>query len=426
MKKIVSLLLSIFRSKNFKKEERFFSYKYNGKTLFYERCSEEDNTLSKSEVMIVSPEFVEWSTGHRSYTSYTKTEAYHTQVLGDVEIPSQVVYKENTYSVVGISKLAFHNCESLTSIIMPPSVVSIDNWAFMGCVNLTNIDLSPSIVSIGRSAFKMCSSLSSIKIPASVTSLDNNVFCSCSSLNSIVVDTENPKYDSRDNCNAIIETSTNTLIAGCKNTALPSSITSIGDRSFEGCKDLINISMPSLITSIGHAAFHGCSSLVDIVLPPSLVSIGSDAFKMCSSLTEIETHSTLDYIGENAFSFCSSLKNITIDANQLSDIDSVISHCESLISITLGSSINAMTQTFKGCPNIKTIFLQSINPPTYFENEKIQIIAKDVPRSIMVFVPKGKLSVYQRSWYWKDFNLQEYDFSTDSCKNENETKNNLI
>ena len=86
-----------------------------------------------------------------------------------------------------------------------------------------------SVTSLGDDCFRGCSSLNSIKIPNSVTSVGDWCFFDCSSLERIEVDAANPVYDSRENCNAIIHTSTNELVAGCKNSQIPNSVTSLGE-----------------------------------------------------------------------------------------------------------------------------------------------------------------------------------------------------
>ena len=117
-----------------------------------------------------------------------------------------------------------------------------------------------SVTSLGDDCFAGCSSLTAITIPNSVTSLGTGCFADCSSLERMVVDAANPVYDSREDCNAIIHTSTNELIAGCKNSQIPNSVTSLGDRCFEGCSSLTAITIPNSVTSVGSDCFDGCSS----------------------------------------------------------------------------------------------------------------------------------------------------------------------
>ena len=181
-------------------------------------------------------------------------------------------------SVTSIGESAFAWCKALTSITIPNSVTSIGKGAFADCSSLTSITIPNSVTSIGWRAFENCKSLTSVTIPNSVTSIGDEAFAWCGSLTSIVVDEGNIKYDSRENCNAIIETATNTLIQGCNSTVIPNSVTSIGDWAFDGCSSLTSISIPNSVTSIGKEAFNGCSSLKSIKIPKGLTNIGSDAF----------------------------------------------------------------------------------------------------------------------------------------------------
>ena len=190
-------------------------------------------------------------------------------------------------SVTSIGTYAFSSCSSLTSITIPNSVTSIGYRAFEYCRGLTSVTIPNSVTSIGDEAFNKCSSLTSITIPNSVKSIGDDAFSSCSSLTSIIVDSRNSTYDSRENCNAIIKTATNTLIAGCKNTTIPNSVTSIGDDAFSYCSSLTSITIPNSVTSIGEGAFVGCSSLTSITIGNSVKSIASWAFCGCSSLTKV-------------------------------------------------------------------------------------------------------------------------------------------
>jgi hypothetical protein len=166
--------------------------------------------------------------------------------------------------VKSIGSYAFLYCKGLTSITIPNSVTSIGGFAFEGCSGLTSITIPNSVTSIGDYAFYVCSGLTSITIPNSVTSIGSYAFSDCSGLTSITVEKGNTKYDSRDNCNAIIETNTNKLIAGCKNTIIPNSVMSIGESAFYGCSGLTSITIPNSVTSIGNWAFSYCSGLTSI------------------------------------------------------------------------------------------------------------------------------------------------------------------
>ena len=189
--------------------------------------------------------------------------------------------------VTSIGFCAFNGCSSLTSVTIPNSVTSIDSYAFNDCSSLTSITIPNSVTSIGSYAFDGCSSLTSVTIPNSVTSIGYNAFSNCSSLTSIVVESGNTVYDSRNGCNAIIKTATNTLIGGCKNTIIPNSVTSIGSSAFHGCSGLTSITIPNSVTSIGDYAFAYCTSLTSLTIGSGVTSIGDHAFSYCQSLTDV-------------------------------------------------------------------------------------------------------------------------------------------
>ena len=119
-----------------------------------------------------------------------------------------------------------------------------------------------------------------------MTNISYHAFSDCNSLTSIKVDEENVTYDSRNGCNAIIETATNTLIVGCKNTIIPNSVTTIGSYAFEYCNGLTSITIPEGVTTISSYAFRACTNLAVVSIPNSMLSIGSNAFRECN-LTEV-------------------------------------------------------------------------------------------------------------------------------------------
>ena len=188
--------------------------------------------------------------------------------------------------VTSIGYWTFGGCSGLTSIIMPTSVTSIEGCAFIGCSGLTSITIPKGLTSIGGSAFSNCSGLASIEIPASVMNIGKDAFSGCSGLTSITVEAGNMAYDSRDNCNAIIEKGTNTLIKGCNNTKIPVSVTGIGDDAFSYCNGLTSIEIPEGVTSIGSYTFSD-SSLTSITIPASVESIGYSSFSDCRGLKDI-------------------------------------------------------------------------------------------------------------------------------------------
>ena len=218
----------------------------------------------------------------------------------DRESISSVTIEEG---VTSIGNWAFAYCYGLTSIEIPSSVTSIGQSALHNCSGLTSIEIPSSVTSIGYSAFGSCHGLTSIEIPSSVTSIGQSAFHNCSGLTSIVVDEGNSVYDSRGNCNAIIETASNTLITGCVNTIIPEGVTSIGYEAFAYCS-LTSIEIPSSVTSIGNDAFWECDGLTSIEIPSSVTSIGNSAFSHCDGLTSIVSHIAAEDLfapGDNAF-----------------------------------------------------------------------------------------------------------------------------
>ena len=243
------------------------------------------------------------------------TQHPNKKYTGAVNIPDTVSYDGIDYTVTSIGKYAFNHCVDLTSVIIPNTVTSIDKYAFYNC-SLTSIIIPNNVTGIGEYAFNSCyiltsviignsvtsigerafndTSLTSITIPSSVTSIGYAAFAVCSgSLLSINVETGNVTYDSRNNCNAIIETATNTLIAGCQNTTIPNSVTIIENNAFVGCESLTSITIPNSVTTIGSAAFNGCTSLTSITIGSSVKLIGSKylssskSFANCVNLTDV-------------------------------------------------------------------------------------------------------------------------------------------
>ena len=234
-----------------------------------------------------------------------------------------------------------------------------------------------SITSIGDDAFWGCWGLTSITIPNSVTSIGNQAFGSCSGLTSIQVENGNPIYDSRNNCNAIIETSTNTLITGCMNTVIPNSITSIGDYALSG-SSLTSITIPNSVTSIGNYAFYDCVRLTYVTIPNSVTVIGDCAFgHPFAKKGLIGTSLTVFLTGEGEWT-AGNLQYISREGEITLCLDNGI------------TGIKGMNET------PIDVFSFAVNPPTCDENSFLSYGGT-------LHVPAASLAAYFTAPYWCNF-----------------------
>ena len=217
-----------------------------------------------------------------------------------------------------------------------------------------------SVTSIGDGAFLDCSGLTSVTIPNSVSYIGKYAFASCSGLTSVTVDKNNGTYDSRNNCNAIIETSTNKLIVGCNNTIIPNSVTSIGEFAFSDCSGLTSVAIPNSVTSIGESAFARCSGLTSVTIPNSVTSIGSWTFYGCSGLTSVTFNTEkCTYMGSDSypvFNDCINLTTLNIGNKVTTIPNSAFRDCSGLSSVTIPNSVTSIGDyAFFGCTGLHSL-----------------------------------------------------------------------
>ena len=269
-----------------------------------------------------------------SVTVIGHVDGYNAQ--GALVIPELVSYEGHDYAVTVIGNAAFMYCFYLTSLTIPNSVSTIEEAAFAYCSGFTGDLVIPNsvntieasafhtcygfdgtmvlgngVTSIGAWAFNSCDGLTGVlNIPSNVASIGEDAFVYCK-FEGIVVDPENPNFDSRNDCNAIIETSTNELTTGCKNTVIPNSVTVIGNNAFKGITGMTSIEIPNSVVSIGDNAFAFCFDLTgDLVIPNSVETIGESAFFQCEGLDgKLVIGESVSYIGDWAFRKCTHISS---------------------------------------------------------------------------------------------------------------------
>jgi len=294
-----------------------------------------------------------------AFNDYDYPSLYYT---GDVIIPDTVTFDGITYPVTAIGEWAFSYSENMTSVSIPNTVTSIDRQAFFDCSSLSTVTIPSSVTTIDEEAFCNCHSLTNMTIPSSVMSIGDGAFGFCENLKSLTVESGNNKYDSRDDCNAIIETASNTLIAGCQNTVIPNSVTAIGISGFSGCSGLTSFNIPNSVTAIGEDAFACCHGLNSVDVPNSVTTIGEYAFRNCENLTSVTIGNAVTTIGEGAFDGCVSLASLNLGNSVTSIGDVAFLSCHSLTSLFIPKSVTSIGKAaFNGCNGLTTIVVESGN-----------------------------------------------------------------
>lgn len=296
------------------------------------------------------------------------------------------------------------------SITIPPSMSHIDKDAFAGCDNITavgwnvshyddftDVDSNPFRNQTGITTFTfgdnvtkipayLCfglSGISSLHIPESVNEIGLRAFGNCSGITEITVAQNNVKFDSRDNCNAIVESQSNKLVVGCQVSNIPTTVTSIGTYAFEGCVGIESIDINSSITAIGEKAFDGCSGLKTVnwnvagyadcqgpLTAPFYGLDGITAFNfgdnveripayLCyglSGLTSIDIPDNVTEIAEAAFSNCQGLASVTVSDNVKKIGNLSFSRCSNLTDVVLGESVEEIGwSSFSDCSSLASV-----------------------------------------------------------------------
>ena len=372
----------------------------------------------------------------------SKTEAAAVTELGQVFRENNKIktFDELEYftGLNEIGEMTFYCCFNLESVKIPNGITSIDYMAFAVCSSIEKIELPDNLDIIGEDAFGWCKSLVSIEIPQNVTKIMGGAFWCCESLSSlsipksvislgerrpyhsggflgtsnvtiIKVEKDNPVYDSRDDCNAIIETQSNKLIVGCRGTVIPNTVITIGKNAFHGCNGLTTVRIPNSVRTIESGAFFECDDLVFVNIPAYTKSISYDSFAYnyllrsiiidsanpvydsrddCNAIIETSTNklvvgcggtiipNTIKIIGRCSFIYCHALVKIIIP--------------NSIVSIEGGA--------FRQCYNLVSVYSEITNP--FAINETV---FDGISSEATLYVPVGTKAKYEATEGWKEF-----------------------
>ena len=356
-------------------------------------CYDDDNDyacvqLSEGQTSITIPEIVMFNGYEYTVTMIGNFSFCECSSLESVTIPS---------TVTEIGESAFEDCEDLTSVTISEGVKTICDYAFYG-TGLTSISIPSSVEEIGNDAFEDCEDLTSVTIsegvktigdyafyetgltsliiPSSVEEIGDDAFGWCPNLVSITVDANNDYYDSREECNAIIDSSTDALLLGCKNTIIPDGVTSIEVDAFSGCTGLTSIDIPESVETIGWGAFSFCIGLTSITIPSGVTDIFGSSFYGCENLSVVVCQATTPpNLGDEVFEGISQdavlyVPSGTIDEYEDSawnDWFTTITTIPSIVEITIGetgvatlSSVSALD--FTQVDGLEAYIVSDFNP----------------------------------------------------------------
>ncbi|MBR5087494.1 MAG: leucine-rich repeat protein [Muribaculaceae bacterium] len=299
--------------------------------------------------------------------------------LVNIVIPSVVSYNGHNYQVVRIADQAFRYAQNLETVEIPNTVTMIGDGALFNCPKLHSVIISSSVKTIGTNNLR-----------------------ECPELEEIWVDPDNTVYDSRDNCNALIKTSTNELLIGSNSSFVPATVESIADYAFSKHKRLKTMTIPPSVTSVGYQAFASCDSLEHLSIEGPSTWLGVEAFANCYSLNNVHLSEGIQKINTSCFMSCSSLESIVLPQS-VTVIDScAFLYCSKLKTVNLGENIQRIGgRAFMYCSGLSSIYSNIQMPQNVSCGNRI---FDGVDKSMcMLYVPEASISLYKAISPWKDF-----------------------
>ena len=298
--------------------------------------------------------------------NFTLRKAFHeamltrTKWVGEVRIPSELIYEGQTYSVTSIDNDAFTDNTTLTKVYIPQTIKGMDFYSginmnpFAGCSALKSIEVEEGnpilctvdgvlfnkektrlycfpaadsrtsytvpkgVTWIDGSAFAYNHHLVSISLPDEVTSLGASAFYDCTNLEEV-------------NLSSNLKTLAGYLFWNCKHlksVIIPKGVTYLGINLFNGCTSLTSVTMPESVTTVDTSIFENCTSLKSVKLSPNLDRINHKMFLNCSSLADIQIPKSVISVWSNAFKGCKALKTLDLPESVTRLGDFVFSGCK--------------------------------------------------------------------------------------------------
>lgn len=386
-------------------------------------------------------------TNTATVTSNMSQDEYNYRGVTSIDIPKEVTYEGDTYSVTSIGVYAFMRCADLANVTIPYSVIRIGENAFDGCHKLDNVTIGDGVKTIEEYAFSDCSYMRSITIPNSVTSIGDHAFDRCSYLQEITIGLsvtsigdmafrfttkleeieclapepptlgENCFLSSGDDIRVRVpKTSVDTYKADLNWKAIASTITGF-NFVYGTCGDnlkytLKDAALTLTISGVGEMTEWSSSSAVpwysyrsqikSVVIGDGVKSIGSIALAGCTQVTYLTVPSSVISIGGYAFAGCTGLRNVNIPKGVTSIAEYTFYNCSALTSIDIPSKVATIgEEAFSGCSGLTSITCRATTPPTCDGDNCFDEVNKSIP----LYVPFGTKALYQdpAAKGWKEF-----------------------
>ena len=324
------------------------------------------------------------------------------EYFGVVEIPFEVPFNGQIYTVTRIGNGAFQYCNGLTTVIIPYSVTSIGDYAFADCSGLNSITLPSSLQYIGQNTFQGCTSLTSIVIPNNVIQIGYGAFSDCTSMTSLIVQEGNVYYTSVNN---VLYNQNLTKLICCPagltgNFMVLNVVKEIAPMAFGYCSGLTSVNIPGSVKYIGSMAFYDCYGLTSVTMDYGVTYVGGSSFQGCTALQSMTLPNSVTFIGTSAFRGCKSMTNISLGDAVTRIGAGAFEKCTSLATLTLPATVVRVGGRFiKDCSGLNSVNFLSPMPPVIFYDT-----FESDQRSLPVYVPAGSVSTYQSADHWDKLN----------------------